>query len=110
MAKKNTSPLKGTVDLLILRTLALEPRHGVGVADRIRQMTQGAFALGPGSLFPALHRLEQRGWIKGEWKETDEGSRARFYQLTPAGRKQYTAERTQWRKFAATVERVLDAT
>jgi PadR family transcriptional regulator PadR len=68
--------LRGTLDLMILKTLAIEPRHGVGVADRIAQMSRGRFKLGPGSLFPALHRLEQEGFIAGEWTTTDEGRRA----------------------------------
>jgi transcriptional regulator len=106
-AAKRTGPLKGTVDLLILRTLELEPRHGVGVADRIAQTTGGTFALGPGSLFPALHRLEQRGWIVGEWRETDEGRRAKFYALTPAGRRRLADEKRHWAKIVAAMRQVL---
>ena len=83
MAKQQTELMKGTLDLLVLKTLALEPRHGVGVADRIEQITRGAFLVKPGSLFPALHRLEQDGYIAGTWSETPEGRRAKFLYLIP---------------------------
>jgi PadR family transcriptional regulator PadR len=109
MPSKRSGPLKGTVDLLILRTLELEPRHGVGVADRIQQMTRGAFALGPGSLFPALHRLEHRGLIRGEWRETTEGRRARFYGLTVAGRRQLAEEKKQWARIVLAMQQVLES-
>lgn len=105
---KRAGVLRGTVDLLILRVLELEPRHGVGVAERIEQMTRGEFALGPGSLFPALHRLEQRGWIKGAWSETDEGRRARFYTLTAAGRAQLQREKDDWARIVAAMREVLE--
>lgn len=107
MTRKRTALLKGTVDLLILRTLELEPRHGVGVADRIEQMTGGTFALGPGSLFPALHRLEERGLVKGEWRPTEEGRRARFYHLTPAGRRRLADEKKQWARVVLAMNQVL---
>ena len=77
MAKRPTEIMKGTLDLLVLKTLALEPRHGVGIADRIEQTTRGTFQVSPGSLFPVLHRLEQDGFIAGEWSVTPEGRRAR---------------------------------
>jgi PadR family transcriptional regulator, regulatory protein PadR len=101
--------MKGTLDLLVLQTLALEPRHGVGVADRIEQITQGAFQVKPGSLFPALHRLEQEGYISGEWSETPEGRRARYYRLTPAGQRQLAAERKNWARIVLAVAQVLEA-
>jgi len=101
--------LQGTLDLLILKALILGPLHGWGISKRLRQMSRDALDVGQGSLYPALYRLEERGWIVAEWGVSEEGRRARFYQLTAAGRKQFAAERTQWRKFAATVERVLDA-
>jgi PadR family transcriptional regulator len=101
--------LRGTVDLLILKTLELEPRHGVAVADRIEQITGGEFALGPGSLFPALHRLEQRGWIKGEWRQTEEGRRAKFYALTATGRTQLKRERQDWARIVAAMHQVLES-
>ena len=100
--------LKGTLDLLILRTLELQPLHGIAVADRIRQVTGGTFAVGPGSLFPALHRLEQEGWIRGEWGVSDQGRRARSYTLTAAGRRQLAAERKQWARIVTAVGQVLD--
>lgn len=101
--------LQGTLDLLILKTLILGPLHGWGISKRLRQLSSDALEVGQGSLYPALYRLEERGWIAAEWGVSEEGRRARFYKLTPAGRRQYTTERTQWRRFAATVERVLDA-
>ena len=106
---RRTELLQGTLDLLILRTLALEPLHGVGVADRIRQVTRGVFHIGPGSLFPALHRLEDKGWVEGEWGETGAGRRARFYKLTASGRKQLSAETREWRRLTGAVESVLEA-
>src|SRR5215467_4086248 len=89
---KATDLLQGTLDLLILRTLDLRPLHGVGIADRIEQVTKGAFQVGPGSLFPALHRLEEKGWIAGEWGQLESGRRARFYALTRSGRSQLAKE------------------
>lgn len=99
--------LQGTLDLLILRTLELRPLHGVGVADRIEQVTKGVFLVGPGSLFPALHRLAERGWIEGRWGELETGRRAKFYALTAAGRKQLAEEKRNWRKVNTAVNRVL---
>jgi transcriptional regulator len=93
---------------MILRILSLQPRHGVGVADRLAQMSRGAFALGPGSVFPALHRLEERGWVRGAWGQTDEGRRARFYELTPAGRRRLDQEKRYWAGIVAAVTQVLE--
>ena len=107
MAKRSTEVVKGTLDLLVLKTLALEPRHGVAVADRIQQITQGTFRLGPGSLFPALHRLEQNGYIAGEWSTTPEGRRAKFYRLTRAGQKQLAVEQKTWARIVLAIEQVL---
>ena len=107
-ATQRTRPLKGTVDLLILRILDLEPRHGVDVADRIEQMTRGAFALGPGSVFPALHRLEERGWVRGDWRRTPGGRRAKFYELTAAGRRRLTDETRNWARVVQAMTRVLE--
>jgi transcriptional regulator len=109
MAKRQTEMLKGTLDLLILRTLELRPLHGIAVAERIRQVTGGTFEVGPGSLFPALHRLEQEGWIRGEWGASERGRRARSYTLTTAGRRQLAAERRQWSRIVAAVGQVLDS-
>jgi transcriptional regulator len=101
--------MKGTLDLLVLKTLALEPRHGVGVADRIEQITGGTFQVRPGSLFPALHRLEQEGFIAGEWSETPEGRRARYYRLTAAGQRQLAAEQENWARIVLAVGQILAA-
>jgi transcriptional regulator len=103
-----TELLKGTLDLMILRTLELQPLHGLGIAARIGQMTQGLFDVKPGSLFPALHRLEQEGWIAGEWGESENGRRARFYTLTPAGRRQLSVERRTWERIVVAMTRLLD--
>ena len=95
------------MDLLILRTLELRPLHGVGISDRIQQVTEGAFAVGPGSLFPALHRLEEKGWIEGRWGELETGRRAKSYSLTVSGRKQLAVERKNWQIVSAAMSRVL---
>ena len=99
--------LQGTLDLLILRTLELRPLHGVGIADRIEQVTEGVFVVGPGSLFPALHRLAEKGWIAGEWAELESGRRAKSYSLTASGRAQLTKEKRQWQKVQAAMNQVL---
>jgi PadR family transcriptional regulator PadR len=109
MSRQQTELLKGTLDLLILKTLALEPRHGVGVADRIAQITGGTFQVKPGSLFPALHRLEQEGFIRGEWSATPEGHRAKYYRVTPAGQRQLAAEKKNWTKIAVAIGQILEA-
>lgn len=109
MARQQTELMKGTLDLLVLKTLALEPRHGVGVADRIEQITGGAFLVKPGSLFPALHRLEQDGYITGTWDQTPEGRRAKYYKITAAGQKQLTAEKKNWARVVLAVGQVLEA-
>jgi PadR family transcriptional regulator PadR len=104
---KSAEILQGTLDLLILRTLELQPLHGVGVADRIEQVTKGVFVVGPGSLFPALHRLEERGWIQGQWGELESGRRAKSYALTPAGRKQLAEEKRNWHKVHTAIDQLL---
>ena len=107
MAKRPTEIMKGTLDLLVLKTLALEPRHGVGIADRIEQTTRGTFQVSPGSLFPVLHRLEQDGFIAGEWSVTPEGRRARYYRMTASGQRQLTAEKKHWARIALAIGQVL---
>src|ERR671911_382876 len=109
MAKQQTELLKGTLDLLILKTLALEPRHGVGVADRIAQITSGTFQVKAGSLFPALHRLEQEGFISGDWSTTPEGHRAKYYRITAAGQRQLTAEKKNWARIVVAIGQILEA-
>jgi PadR family transcriptional regulator, regulatory protein PadR len=104
---KRAELLQGTLDLLILRTLELGPLHGVGVADRIEQVTRGVFVIGPGSLFPALHRLAESGWIAGHWEETETGRRAKFYSLTRAGRSQLAKEKRNWKRVLNAMAQVL---
>lgn len=102
--------LQGTLDLLILKTLLLGSLHGWGISKRLRQLSGDVFEVGQGSLYPALYRLEDRGWIAAEWRLSDEGRRAKFYSLTTEGRRRLAVERAQWRRFAAAVEEVLEAT
>jgi PadR family transcriptional regulator, regulatory protein PadR len=99
--------LQGTLDLLILRTLDLRPLHGVGIADRIEQLTKGAFVVGPGSLFPALHRLADKGWIEGQWDELESGRRAKFYSITRSGRAQLVKEQRNWERTLTAMNQVL---
>ncbi len=105
---KSTELLQGTLDLLILRTLELRSLHGVGIADRIEQVTRGVFVVGPGSLFPALHRLAEKGWIEGQWGELEDGRRAKFYALTAPGRAQLAKEKRNWRKVLTAMNQVLE--
>ena len=102
--------LQGTLDLLILRTLGLGPHHGLGLARRIEQITHDAFHIKPGSLFPALYRLEEKGWVAAEWGDSDTRRRAKFYHLTKAGRKQLHVETESWERIALAIARALDAT
>lgn len=104
---KATELLQGTLDLLILRTLDLRPLHGVGIADRIEQVTNGVFVVGPGSLFPALHRLAEKGWIAGEWGESETGRRVKVYSLTAPGRTQLAKEKKTWQKVHTAMSQVL---
>ena len=106
----NIDLLRGTLDLLILKALSLGPLHGLGVSQRIEQFTEGDFVVKPGSLFPALHRLEERGWLKGEWGETENRRRAKFYRLTRAGRRRLDTERRNWERVSLAVTRMLEAT
>lgn len=105
---KQTDLMKGTLQMLVLKTLALEPRHGVGIAERIGQITHGTFEVKAGSLFPALHRLEQAGFIRGEWTTTPEGYRAKYYTLTATGQRQLSVERRNWSRVAAAIQQVLE--
>lgn len=104
-----TDLLQGTLDLLILKTLVLGSLHGWGISKRLRQLSHDVLEVGQGSLYPALYRLEDRGWVSSEWRTSDEGRRAKFYSLTSDGRKQLTLERAQWRRFSAAVDEVLSA-
>jgi transcriptional regulator len=99
--------LQGTLDLLILRTLATEPRHGWAISERIQALSRDVLRVNQGSLYPALHRLEDQGWIRSEWGVSELGRRARFYQITATGQKQLRDESEQWSQFSAAVGRVL---
>ena len=101
------SLLQGTLDLLILRTLIFGPQHGQGVARAIQQQSEDVLIVDHGTLYPALQRLEGKGWIEAEWGTSENNRRARFYTLTKAGKKQLTAETGQWRRMAAAIGRVL---
>lgn len=100
---------QGTLDLLILKTVALEPQHGWAISERVQQMSDEALQVQQGSLYPALHRLERRGWIKARWKTTDNNRRAKYYELTKAGEKQLQAQAESWRRLAVAVAQILDA-
>lgn len=102
--------LQGTLDLMVLKTLALGPNHGLGVARRIQQLTRGTFHPQPGSLFPALHRLEESGFLASEWGESENRRRARFYRLTARGRRQLRVEAEQWERIALAIGWALKAT
>lgn len=106
--KYNFDALRGTIELLVLKTLALEPMHGWGIGQRIQQISRGLLEVNQGSLYPALQRLEQKGWIRSEWAVTDNNRRARYYELTRAGRQALGEETDSWRRFASAVELVLD--
>ena len=100
--------LRGTLDLLILKTLMVEPMHGWGVSARIQQFSRGILEVNQGSLYPALQRLEQKGWIESEWRMADTQRRAKYYTLTASGRRAVTAETAQWRTYVQAVELILD--
>ena len=102
--------VRGTLDLLILKALSLEPNHGLGVARRVEQLTADTFRVKPGSLFPALHRLEERGWVSSEWGESSNNRRAKYYKLTRAGRSQLQVEVDGWKRVAFAISRSLEAT
>jgi len=99
--------LRGTLDLLILKTLTLQPMHGWGISQRIEQFTRGVLDVNQGSLYPALQRLEQKGWIESEWGSTENNRKARYYRITTEGRKQLDAEIEEWNRTSAAVNRVL---
>ena len=110
MANEKSELLQGTLDMLILKALQLEPMHGFGLSVRLKQMSRELFQVEMGSLYPALCRLEARGWVKAEWGVSDNNRRARFYSLTPAGRKQLQTETTQWELLSSTINAMLRAT
>src|SRR5262245_505340 len=101
---------QGTLDLLILKAVSLGPKHGWAISERISQVSRATLQIPQGSLYPALHRLERKGWIRAEWGASDNNRRAKFYQLTRAGRKQLEAESQAWRRLTAAVSQVMDMT
>jgi transcriptional regulator len=107
MDQSSTDVIQGTLDLLILKTLSLEPLHGFGIARRIEQITRGVFRVNPGSLFTALQRLERSGHVNAEWRQSENARRAKYYSLTRAGRKQLEFEAGEWTRKAAAVGRLL---
>ena len=106
---EKTDLLQGTLDMLILKVVALGPIHGYGISQRIRQISKDVLNVQQGSLYPALHRLEKRGWLAAEWGESDNGRDAKFYRLSAKGRKQLTAEEASWNRLASAVALILEA-
>jgi PadR family transcriptional regulator PadR len=109
VADTNTDVIQGTLDLLILKTLSLEPMHGFGIARRVEQISRGVFKVNPGSLLTALQRLERAGWLDAEWRQTANARRAKYYTLTRAGRRQLERETEDWTRRASAVARLLKA-
>jgi PadR family transcriptional regulator PadR len=107
MAQEKTEVLKGTLDMLILRVVALGPIHGYAISQRIQQISKDFFQVPEGSLYPALHRLEDRGWLQAKWEETETGREAKVYSLTRAGRKQLSAEMVNWERLSEAVALIL---
>lgn len=105
----NTDVIQGTLDLLILQTVSLEPMHGFGIARRVEQVSSGVFKVNPGSLLTALQRLERAGWLDAEWRQTENARRAKFYFLTRSGKKQLETERADWTRRASAIARLLSA-
>ena len=108
MAPLNIDLPQGTLDLLILRTLSLGPQHGWAISERVQQVSSDVLRIQQGSLYPALHRLERRGWIKAQWGTSDNNRRAKFYELTRTGRKQLEVETDSWQKLTAAVAQILE--
>ncbi len=104
----NTALLQGTLDVLILKVLVLEPMHGLGISRRIAQVTQDTFQVKPGSLFPALHRMEEAGWLSAEWGESENSRRAKFYKVTKAGLRRLKEETDQWTRISAAMASALE--
>ena len=104
-----TNLLQGTLDMMILKSLALDPMHGLGISRRIEQITRGTFQVKPGSLFPALHRMEEQGWLVSSWGESENNRRAKYYRLTKAGRHQLETETERWGRISLAIARALAA-
>ena len=109
MAKPKSDLLQGTLDLLILKTLDLEPMHGWGITQRIQQVSEDVLQVNQGSLYPALHRLEEQGWISATWKTSENNRQAKYYELTPLGRKQLAEEKENWLRLSGAVARIVGA-
>jgi PadR family transcriptional regulator PadR len=109
MPDQNTDVIQGTLDLLILRSLSLEPMHGFGISRRIEQISKGVFKVNPGSLLLAFQRLERAGYVEGEWRATENNRRARYYRITDDGKKQLKTETREWERRAAAIARLLEA-
>src|SRR5579862_1643326 len=109
MDEPNTDVIQGTLDMLILKTLSIEPMHGFGISRRIEQISRGVFKVNPGSLLTALQRLERAGWLDAAWRETENSRRAKFYSLTRSGKKQLEIETTDWARRASAIARLLKA-
>jgi PadR family transcriptional regulator, regulatory protein PadR len=109
LAAESTNLLQGTLDLVILKALALEQMHGLGISRRIEQITRGTFQVKPGSLFPALHRMEEAGWLASTWGESANNRRAKYYRLTKAGRRQLETETERWGRISLAIARALEA-
>ena len=107
MGKEKADLLQGTLDLLVLKSLQLEPQHGFGIAQRIQQLSSDVLRIEQGSLYPALYRLEERGWIAAEWRSSEHNRRAKYYELTRTGRKQLEAEEASWARLSGAVNQVL---
>lgn len=107
MSDENTDVIQGTLDMLILKTLSLEPMHGFGIARRVEQISRGVFKVNPGSLLTALQRLERAGWLDSEWRKTENSRRAKFYALTRAGKKQLDVETADWTRRVGAIARLL---
>jgi PadR family transcriptional regulator PadR len=108
MHDEKATLVRGTLDMLILKTLTLQPTHGLGISRRIEQITDGVFQVKPGSLFPALKRMEQEGWIEGVWSDSENNRRARYYKLTDAGRKRLGVEKRNWAQASLAITRVME--
>ena len=110
LSLRKTNLLQGTLDLLILKALAAGPLHGLAISQRILQITDGTFQVGPGSLFPALHRMEDAGWLRAEWGESENNRKAKYYRLTKVGRRQFEAETEEWARISLAITSALKAT
>ncbi len=108
MARDQSDLLQGTLELLVLKTLSLEPLHGWGISQRIQQMSRDVFQVNQGSLYPALQRMKSKGWLRSEWRRTENNRKAKYYMLTPAGERELVRERSQWERSSRAMDRVLE--